>query len=69
MAHLPRQPILSPGTDVFALPPQRIAGNAPASSSRRVPAASFGLDRFVTMPMTYQGSAPALGQADRGFYE
>jgi len=69
MAHLLRQPILLGGAGTLALPPRRIAVNAPASSSLRAPAASFGLDCLVTMSMTYPGLTPALCRLDWGSYE
>ena len=46
MAHLLRQPILLGGAGTLALPPRRIAVNAPASSSLRAPAASDDVHDF-----------------------
>ena len=65
MAHLLRQPILSPGAGVLARPPQRIAANTPASASLRAPAAGIGLSCLATMLMNDPGSAPAHDTSDR----
>ncbi len=69
MAHLLRQPILSPGADVLAWPLRRSAVNTPASFCLRAPAASVELDCLVTMPMSYPGLAPGLCRLDWGSYE
>ena len=65
MAHLLRQPILSPGAGVLTRPPQRIAANTPASSSLRAPAAGVGLTCLATMLMNDPGSAPAHDALER----
>lgn len=58
MAHLLRQPTLSPGTGVLTRPLQRIAANTPTSSSLRAPAANIGLSCLQTMLMNDPGPAP-----------
>ena len=65
MAHLLRQPILSPGVGVLTRPPQRIAANTRASSSLRAPEAGIGLSCLATMLMNDPGSAPAHDTSDR----
>lgn len=69
MAHLLRQPTLSPGADVLARSLRRSAVNAPASFCMRAPAASVELDSLVTMLMSYPGLAPGLCRLDWGSYE
>lgn len=59
MAHLLRQPILSPGAGVLTRPPRRIAANTPALSSLRTPTAGFRFSRLATMLTHDPGSAPA----------
>ena len=65
MAHLLRQPILSPGAAVLTRPPQRIAANTPASSSLLAPAANIGLSCLPTMLMNDPGPAPARDALER----
>ena len=65
MAHLLRQPILSPGAAVLTRPSQRIAANTPASSSLRAPAANFDLSCLATMLMNDPALAPAQDALER----
>ena len=65
MAHLLRQPILSPGAGVLTRPPQRIAANTPASSSLQAPTAGIGLSCLATTPMNNPDSAPAQDALER----
>jgi hypothetical protein len=47
--------ILSLGTMVLARPPQRIAANTPAASSRASHHSGFGLERLATAVMNNPG--------------